>query len=430
VCVTNGSVCRIQHQEYTHSEVELLSLETTAHIAHGNSGGPVLNKDGEVVGIAFQGTDRVGEFIPHCVFSRFLQVDEKTKMGEIQSVAGLSFLWQKLENKTFRRSLGLDNMEGNNRSGIYVSSVDAFGAVAGVLQVGDVIVEMEGVSVGNVGTILLQGNRIGFMHLITSRAVGDIIHVGVVRDGVRLNVEWSLSSADVSYLVPKYDRLKNRGLPPDYVVIGGLVFCSFSKQLFHSLGGAHSHLYHLLEALDFGRKEQEDDEYVVLSRLLPNEAVNLGYSSAELESRRVCSLNGTKVRNLRHFADLYRESEGPYLRIDLTIPSFPSATTLVLDRELIAEEEANILEEYQVPKWCRLSSDAAEDGSKSSNSSASEDGEGMADNAVAERSSELGKGYESADDSSVTSPVVCSKCGCNPADAGSDFTGESAREYT
>lgn len=353
VAVTSGSVCRIQHQEYSHSEVELLSLETTALIAHGNSGGPVLNESGQVVGIAFQGTDRVGEFIPYCVFSRFLQVDEHIKMGEIQTVAGLSFQWQKLENKAIRRSLGLDSMEGNSRSGIYVTHVDTFGAVKGVLELGDVIVEVESVNVGNLGTVIIEGNRIGFMHLVTSRAVGDVLHVGIVRKGVRLDVEWILSSADSSYLVPKYDRLKMRGLMPDYMVIGGLVFCRFSKQLFNSLAGSNTYLYHLVDALDFGMKDLEDDEYVILSRLLPNVVVE-GYEPGEVESRRVETLNGTKVRSLQHFAELYEGCEGEFLRIDLSRPCFPTASTLILDRKMIADEEKNILEEYQVPAWCRL----------------------------------------------------------------------------
>lgn len=371
IAVTSGSVSRIQHQQYVHSEMELLSLETTALISHGNSGGPVLNIAGEVVGIAFQGTDRVGEFIPVCVFSRFLEVDEDAAMGEIQSVAGLSFTWQKLENKAIRSSLGLDALEGNSRSGVLVTSVDKFGAVAGVLQSDDVVVEIEGVNVGNRGTIIVEGNRIGFMHLITSRAVGDALHVGIVRDGERLDVEWTLASGDLSHLVPKYDRLKMKGLMPDYMVIGGLVLCRFSKQLYNCLNGPGCFLYSLCQSLAFDKKSSVDDELVVISRLLPNKVLE-GYAPYEVESRRVVKLNGTMVRSLRHFAELYAAATGKYLHLDLAIPCFPTTSKIVLDREMIAKEQQAILDEYQIPKWARLEG-STEEGSVASSVSASGD---------------------------------------------------------
>lgn len=387
IAVTSGSVSRIQHQEYVHSEMELLSLQTTALIAYGNSGGPVLNVAGEVVGIAFQGTDRVGEFIPVCVFARFLEVDEDTEMGEIQSVAGLSFTWQKLENKAIRSSLGLDVLDGNNRSGILVTSVDEFGAVAGVLQNDDVVVEVEGVNVGNQGSIIVEGNRIQFMHLVTSRAVGDTLHVGIVREGKRLDVEWKLASGDLSHLVPKYDRLKMKGLLPDYMVIGGLVLCSFSKQLYNCLHGSGCFMFSLCNSLGFDKKSTVDDEYVVISRLLPNKVVE-GYASYEVESRRVDKLNGEKVRSLRHFAELYAAATGKYLNLDLNIPCFPTTSKIVLDRELIASEQKAILEEYQIPKWARLEG-SVEEGSVASSGSASEDSD-VEDNKVGQKAADCG----------------------------------------
>lgn len=57
ISITAGVVSRVEMTVYAQAEQELLSIQIDAAINPGNSGGPVVNDDGEVVGVAFQSLD-------------------------------------------------------------------------------------------------------------------------------------------------------------------------------------------------------------------------------------------------------------------------------------------------------------------------------------------------------------------------------------
>lgn len=52
--VTAGVVSRIELQEYAQGGETLLAIQIDAAINSGNSGGPVINEDDQLVGVAFQ----------------------------------------------------------------------------------------------------------------------------------------------------------------------------------------------------------------------------------------------------------------------------------------------------------------------------------------------------------------------------------------
>ena len=54
ISITAGVVSRVEMTMYAQAEQELLSIQIDAAINPGNSGGPVVNDNGEVVGVAFQ----------------------------------------------------------------------------------------------------------------------------------------------------------------------------------------------------------------------------------------------------------------------------------------------------------------------------------------------------------------------------------------
>lgn len=353
LCVTQGVVSRIQLQRYAHSELDLLAVQTTAIINAGSSGGPVLNDRNDVIGIAFQGIHNIGEIIPNCVFERFLEFNDGHKDGEVVCVAGIQFSCQKLTNMAMTSFLKLDQLEENSCTGVYVTTV-GFGSIADKLRVGDVIVEIEGVNIGNGGTFLLGSHRVGYDHLITSHAVGDIVAVGIVRDGERLDVEWELESADSSFLVPENDKMTVKGKKPDFLVVGGMVMVTLSQNsstALKNMFGDGDFVNHMLEQYSFGVKENERQERVVVSKILPNDIIE-GYEN--LCSSLVETFNGKRVNCLMDMVEELKACTDDYLRIQFSVPVFDAVSFVVLDRRKLVEEEAQIFEEYHIPFRSRI----------------------------------------------------------------------------
>lgn len=77
VSVTRGVVSRIEPQQYAHSIIhKLLAVQIDAAINAGNSGGPALDQNNNVVGVAFQslqGADNIGYIIPTPVINHFIE---------------------------------------------------------------------------------------------------------------------------------------------------------------------------------------------------------------------------------------------------------------------------------------------------------------------------------------------------------------------
>lgn len=66
---------RIEVQPYSHSLKVALAVTVDAAINSGNSGGPVMNQKGELIGIAFQaleGAEAIGHIVPPVVIKHFL----------------------------------------------------------------------------------------------------------------------------------------------------------------------------------------------------------------------------------------------------------------------------------------------------------------------------------------------------------------------
>jgi PDZ domain len=316
-------------------------------------GSPMLNAKGQVVGIAFQGYDNINEFVPYCVFEKFLSLPTEVQPGELVSVPGVSFGWQPLENKAMFSYLGLNGLLGNNKSGIYVTFVVPFGSVSKVLLTGDVIVEVEGVSVGNLGTVLLESNRIGFEHLFTSMAIGDTVDVGIVRLGVRHDISWTLTSAVGAQLVPKCDQTTLRGHGPDYLVIGSLVFERLSENLLDCLYNRYTSFerVHAEGMIEFGHKHNAEHECVVIGSVLSH-AVGAGYEGTE--GQMVTCFNGISVNSLSHLVDLFGDCADEYVRLDVTSRNLPSVSKIVFNRQDVLAAEREILATYNIPSRSRM----------------------------------------------------------------------------
>ena len=150
------------------------AIQTDAAINHGNSGGPLLDLEGRVVGVNSQiesdsgGSDGVGFAVPSNTITSIVS----------QLVAGGAVQHAYL-------GVGLTQAQGG-AAGAQVSEVRSGApAAAAGLQAGDVITSVDGRSVTSVAAL---------QSAIDSRKPGDTVRIGYVRDGVAHTVTVKLGT--------------------------------------------------------------------------------------------------------------------------------------------------------------------------------------------------------------------------------------------
>ncbi|XP_019106430.2 protease Do-like 2, chloroplastic isoform X3 [Beta vulgaris subsp. vulgaris] len=268
ISVTKGVVSRIEVTSYAHGSSDLLGIQIDAAINPGNSGGPAFNDQGECIGVAFQvlrseDTENIGYVIPTTVVSHFLTDYERN--GKYTGFPCLGVLLQKLENPALRSCLKVASNEG-----VLVRRVEPTSDAHNALKEGDVIVRFDGVHVGCEGTVPFRSTeRIAFRYLISQKFSGDVVELGIIRNGAHLKVQTVLNPR--VHLVP----YNIEGGQPSYLIVAGLVFTPLSEPLIEEECEEVMGLK-LLTKARYSLARFRGEQIVILSQVLANE-VNIGY---------------------------------------------------------------------------------------------------------------------------------------------------------
>jgi PDZ domain len=207
---------------------------------------------------------------------------------------------------------------GNER-GIYITNVAPTGSAGMVLEIHDVLLSIDKVSVTNDGTIIVNDQyepcknitdmyeKVPFWHYIRMKHPDDQVELTFLRDGEKHTKKCTLQIEDP--LVPRMDlRISN-----EYYVIGGLVFLPLN----------YWHVYpnpndkntpasyfvwkrNLLPYLFDKYKEFDDQQIVILSEIVPG-PITAGY---DLINYRLHSVNGEEVKNIKHLQKICDKAEG------------------------------------------------------------------------------------------------------------------------
>jgi len=341
--ITAGVVSRIEVSSYAHSSVDAhLTVQTDAAINPGNSGGPVV-QDGAVMGVAFQGIsglDNVGFFIPAEVVHHFL---DDVADGHVDGYPELGALTANMENGAARARAGM----GSDDRGVRVEFIYPGSSADGALQLGDVILAIEGRDVANDGTVEVDGLRLSAMMLVDRRQKGESARFSVLRDGERTDVDVPLvDHVPQRAMANVYDRL------PRYYVYAGLVFVELDREVMETFGGnwyrkgdrrlLYEFLYRPVEA-----PPNPDQRRVILLRRLDH-AVNA--DMAWYRNRIVTAVNGQPVHRLEDLVEQVEGHDGPHQVFEFD----HFGCFAVIERAAADEAHTTILEQYGIPEDRRL----------------------------------------------------------------------------
>ncbi len=344
ISVTQGVVSRIDFRGYTHSVIDShLSIQIDAAINPGNSGGPVL-QDGKVVGVAFQGfsgdvAQNVGYMIPTPVIAHFLK---DIADGKYDRYMDLSIGITNTLNPAMRKALGL----GEDDRGVVVSSVQDAGVCAGKVQVGDVLLAIDGLEIASDGMVELEGERVLMSEVAERKFLGDTVKLAVLRDRKPLEVVVTFDRA-WPYLMQAnaYEQ------QPVFVLFGGLLFQPLSRNLLGAYQFQSDRINYFYD--NFVTKEiyKERPEIVVLTAILPD-PVNTYL--AEFREGIVEQINDQEIRTLKDVADALAAKPEFYV-----IKFIGYARPLVLERSAVEAARERIQQRYNVLKEQNLTTSEA-----------------------------------------------------------------------
>ncbi len=140
--VTSGVLSAVGRSFKANDQLYIDFLQTDSAINPGNSGGPLLNLDGEVIGIntaIFSGAQGIGFAIPADKVRRIVQ--------ELKSFGKVRPAWVGINAADLPRSLA-SRLRWERADGVVVESVDAGSpAAAAGVQPGDIVAELGGTPV-------------------------------------------------------------------------------------------------------------------------------------------------------------------------------------------------------------------------------------------------------------------------------------------
>ena len=337
--VTDGVVSRVSFRRYVHhGSAKHLLVQVDSAINPGNSGGPVVQGN-QVVGVAFQSyaqAENTGYIIPTPVISRFLRdIEHGHYQGHPDD--GLTVTDWALLNPSTAAFYRLKPADG----GVKIAHVNLWAPTAGLLQAGDIILAIDGQSIGVDGKVNFSGERVDFRVIFDLKLMGDQCRFTVLRDGLRRDVTVPILPAREHHVTGNiYAR------HPRYFVYGGLVFTVLSRNLLHTWGDKWYRDAPLplryLDSFAFSDPEYANNQdIVVLVKRLPD-AVN-AYATGNM-FRVVKAVDGKRVRSI---SDLISATEGGGSEYVL-IGFMGSQDPLVLSRPQVKARNTLINNKYGV----------------------------------------------------------------------------------
>lgn len=248
----------------------------------------------ELVGLTTGQDENHVYALPAFVIQRFV---EDFRSGHYRGFPGLGFEARGLVDPNLRKLLKANGAAG----GVYISEIERGSGAATVLNVRDVVLELDGISLAEDGTYRHEGwGRMNLQSLVSQKRGGESLSLKILRDGQPLSVTMKLSRFDSNASSIVFDRYDSR---EEHVIFGGLIFQELSRDYLREWGRewrsvAPLDLLYLWEMKN--NISSERVRKVVLNRVLADE-YNQGYE--RLQNLVLRSVNGVEVHSIAQLRD-------------------------------------------------------------------------------------------------------------------------------
>lgn len=355
ISITSGVVSRIDVSSYgAQASSPILAIQLDAAINSGNSGGPALNQQSQVVGVAFQvltNADNIGYIIPlpviaavchqflndpvgqHLSSLRFTNAtttatataqseESETHAAMARSycpaLPTFSFTFQTLLNPHLRKHFGLVARPSSMASASSSTSTDAAATTGGVLiryvapmscvqniiQPQDVLLHVGSHRIDHDGTVEYRSReRIHFAHLVHMCPSGTTLPLTVLRGGKTVQLE--AAPKPHRHLAPPHLFTAEFREWPKCLVLGGLVFSTLTTTLLAEWGREWYNTaprWLVQTASEFPSSSKQ--EAVVLVQVIPH-AVNKQYD--RFYAHMIVEVDGSPVASFEDFTNLLRK---------------------------------------------------------------------------------------------------------------------------
>lgn len=267
----------------------------------GNSGGPCLNQDGRVAGVAFQKSkngshDNIGFIISASTVRAFLSRCHED--GTYTLAPSYCYKFCNLLN----RSLRLAHEVPPKIKGVLLTSVSE--TVHGALQKGDVLTKVDNYELANDGQVYLRDEElISHLFVYSGKRLNESVVYTVYRNGQLVELE-PLVLSHIPYLFnmfPTVDHLD------EYLFVGPALFVPASYGLCYQAEEPSSLLRgSIKKSAILWPHEWEDGqtEIVLMIKIMAHDE-SFDYDQPW---SRALKYNGTPIRSLRHLRDMWQAS--------------------------------------------------------------------------------------------------------------------------
>lgn len=270
-------------------------MHITAPLNPGNSGGPLLNLDGHVVGInsaVHSHATNIGYIIP--IYDAQILLNEMKKNKLVRK----PYLGISVNRTTDAHARLLGNPEP---TGVYIHDVEAHSVAekAGV-QVGDMLYEINGHEVDSYGDVTVNwktSRKVTLSEFLLRQAPHATLKLTIYRKGQKKIITCTFGAASAGSVRTVYAEYEPH--ETDFEIIGGM--CVMQLRLNHL-----EYFEHLTFLHSFVLNKNKHKKVLIVTKIMPGsvmEKVNCFYEGALLST-----VNGKKVRTLADVRAALKES--------------------------------------------------------------------------------------------------------------------------